>query len=106
MRAVGSIRKLVWLVRHGEAMHNPRAEAMRSAGCSFDAFLQAMAEDDHFDADLTALGKQQAERARVRVEGEEQPEVVLVSPLSRAIDTAQIIFPRGPYIGVPLLNAE
>ena len=61
--------KRVHFLRHGQAQHNPRAEAARSAGCSFDAFLQLMKADDAYDAELTALGRAQAEEAsRVAVE--------------------------------------
>ena len=52
--------KTLHFLRHGQAVHNPRAEATRAAGCSFDDFLRLMKEDDAFDADLTALGREQA----------------------------------------------
>lgn len=37
------------------AVHNPRAEALRHAGCSDEEFVAQMAADDCFDAPLTAL---------------------------------------------------
>ena len=58
-----AVAKRVHLVRHGQALHNPRAEAARHGGCSFDEFLKLMKEDDAFDADLTVLGKHQANEA-------------------------------------------
>ena len=52
--------KRVLILRHGQAMHNPRAEAAREDGCDFDTFLNLMKEDDQFDASLTQLGVKQA----------------------------------------------
>ena len=52
--------KRVLIVRHGQAMHNPRAEKAREDGCDFDTFLNLMKEDDQFDASLTQLGVKQA----------------------------------------------
>lgn len=42
--------KRVKIVRHGQSQHNPRAEAAREAGCSFDEFLRWMELDDAHDA--------------------------------------------------------
>ena len=46
--------KRVSIIRHGQAQHNPRAEAAREAGCSFDEFLRLMELDDAHDAGKTA----------------------------------------------------
>ena len=84
-------RKTVHFVRHGEAEHNPRAEAKRAAGCSFAEFFETMLEDDVLDAPLTALGIEQAEATHSRVASSSiKPELVVVSPHVRAIDTARI----------------
>jgi len=32
----------VYFLRHGQATHNPKAEKMREAGCSFEDFLAQM----------------------------------------------------------------
>ena len=48
--APSSGKKTLHFLRHGQAQHNPRAEAARAAGCSFDDFLRLMKEDDAFDA--------------------------------------------------------
>ena len=89
--AAPSITKVVHFLRHGQAEHNPRAEAARDAGASFDEFLQLMKEDDAFDAALTPLGERQAEETgatfRARLAG---VELVVASPLSRAVVTAAI----------------
>ena len=56
-----------------------------------------MREDDAVDADLTPTGQQQA--ATVKTDAAAlHPELIVVSPLSRAIDTALIVFGKGDYI--------
>ena len=97
------------LLRHGQALHNPRAEAARKAGCSFDDFLRLMKEDDAFDADLTELGREQAREAGAALGDERMAgvQLVMVSPLSRAIETAQLVMPNAtsskPFIAHDLL---
>ena len=87
--------KVLHLVRHGQAMHNPKAEALREAGCTYDEFIAQMRADDCFDAPLTPLGTQQsrdaaaAMAARVAVA---DLELLVASPLSRALDTAELVF--------------
>ena len=95
--------KRLHLLRHGQAAHNPRAEAAREAGCSFDDFLRLMKEDDAFDADLTDLGRQQARAAAAQHSGTaDNIQLVVSSPLSRALDTAMLVLPeataRGPFM--------
>ena len=102
-------RKVVTFLRHGQALHNPRAEAARHATppCSFEEFLRLMKEDDAFDAALTDIGTTQAAdlySERIKCPKLDLPPVNLVvtSPLSRAIDTAAAVFPeetkRGPFL--------
>ena len=50
----------VAFVRHGQATHNVRAEPLREAGCSFEAFLEQMRQDDEVDSELTTRGVEQA----------------------------------------------
>jgi len=88
--------KIVRFLRHGQAAHNVNAEAMRAAGCSYDEFLSAMAADDVFDAALTPLGREQAAvagRSPACLRAARTVELVVASPLSRAIDTADLCFP-------------
>ena len=55
--------KDLWIIRHGQAVHNPRAEYARDVlQCSHDEFLSIMQEDDCFDAPLTTLGIEQAQQ--------------------------------------------
>ncbi len=57
-----AVTKDVWIIRHGQAVHNPRPEYARDVlQCSHDEFLSIMQEDDCFDAPLTTLGIQQAQ---------------------------------------------
>jgi broad specificity phosphatase PhoE len=55
-----------------------------------------MEQDDAFDAPLTELGLQQAADAAILPHyraAAQAVELVVASPLSRALDTADIIFP-------------
>ena len=61
-------RKIVTVLRHGQSMHNVRAEAARHGGCSFERFLELMALDDAFDAPLTELGIQQVSKSKRKAE--------------------------------------
>ena len=87
--------KTIFFLRHGQAAHNVNAEPLRAAGCTFSEFLNQMKEDDVFDAPLTAAGVEQA-----RLAGEDEAmaatakgvELICASPLSRAIDTANLVF--------------
>mmetsp|Transcript_7625 Transcript_7625/g.25094 ORF Transcript_7625/g.25094 Transcript_7625/m.25094 type:complete len:223 (-) Transcript_7625:188-856(-) len=95
------MRKRLLLLRHGQALHNPRAEARRAAGCSFDEFLHTMKEDA-LDADLTPLGRQQAAAACNSVDGGAASlgiELIVASSLSRAIETAALAFPEAAAAG-------
>jgi len=101
--------KIIHLVRHGQALHNVRAEPARKAGCSFDDFLQLMREDDAVDAALTQEGIAQATRVQQQTASAElqiNPQLVVVSPLSRAIDTGIIVFGTQdlPYICIESLR--
>ena len=90
-------RKLVFFLRHGQATHNVRAEALREQGCSHEAFLAAMAQDDEFDAALTPAGISQAREAGATTAAARVAaavELVVASSLSRAIDTADLVLPR------------
>lgn len=86
--------KRLYIIRHGQAMHNPRAEKARAEGCSHDEFLEIMRQDDHLDAPLTKLGVEQAKNGEARY-GHllQDAELVVSSPLSRAMQTADAIVP-------------
>ncbi|KAL7542560.1 hypothetical protein ACHAWF_007200 [Thalassiosira exigua] len=88
--------KRVLVVRHGEAAHNPRAEAARKNGCSMEEFLKITNEDDVLDSELTELGVSQGtntgQLAHVR-HALSNVELVVSSPLSRALRTADLVHP-------------
>ena len=86
------MKKQLWIVRHGQASHNPRAEAAREAGCSHDEFLEIMRQDDVLDAPTTDLGKQQA-LAVQQGHSWDHIHLIVSSTLSRALETADIIVP-------------
>jgi len=100
----GSNSKILYIVRHGQALHNPRAETAKDKGCSMEEFFRLMREDDALDADLTDLGREQAKqchRDHFVVEGETRYNplgigLVVASSLSRTIDTADLVFPPHP----------
>jgi broad specificity phosphatase PhoE len=90
--------KRILLLRHGQAVHNPRAEAAREKGCSFDEFLRLMGEDDAFDSPLTELGEKQALSAGRQEHIKHalnDVEMVVSSPFSRALKTADLVHQRG-----------
>lgn len=68
------------------------AEKAKDEGCSHDIFMTLMKEDDAFDADLTRLGINQALNGKeLNQHRLEDVELVVSSPLSRAIKTADLI---------------
>ena len=90
-----SMTQQIHFMRHGQALHNVRAEGLRSEGCSFETFINTMREDDALDADLTPLGREQAAAARAALGARAAgAELLVASPLSRALETAQLVFPE------------
>jgi len=71
-------------------VHNPRAEEAKDKGCSHETFMQLMREDDEFDADLTPLGVSQGQSVKARYLQLQKVELVVSSPLSRALKTADL----------------
>lgn len=106
--AASSLRKRLCIVRHGQAVHNPRAEVARANGCSMEEFVKIMREDDALDADLTRLGREQARRRSAELMFHNSNknnnkdnclpslDLVVSSPLSRALETADLIHPPPP----------
>lgn len=88
--------KFMTLLRHGQASHNVNAEAMRAKGCTFEQFIAQMKKDDVFDAPLTQIGQRQAATAATsfaRTLCAQKIELVVSSPLTRAIATADAVLP-------------
>jgi hypothetical protein len=96
--------KRLFLLRHGQALHNPRAEKAMAAGCSHAVFMQTMKEDDALDADLTPLGRRQAQAACEEIDGGSSSlgiELLVASSLSRAVETAMLAFPEARALQSP-----
>lgn len=76
----------IFLIRHGQS--------------TFNAHHDATGEDiGHVDAELTELGHRQAAEARVRMAALGRPDLVISSPLTRALQTTLGIFGEA---GVPV----
>jgi broad specificity phosphatase PhoE len=107
----------LFLIRHGEASHNvlekmAKEEALQQAlseGLKADDDLtkermelarqRVLLDDNLFDAPLSDLGKEEASRARDALASLSNaqnlpfPEEILVSPLTRTLETANLVFP-------------
>jgi len=114
----------LFLIRHGEASHNvlekmAKQEALEKAlaeGLKEDDELtkervelarqRVLLDDNLFDAPLSQLGKQEARGAGEALSSlsKEQdlpfPEEILVSPLTRTLETANLVFPQHANIHV------
>lgn len=94
------LTKQLYILRHGQATHNPRAESARAKGCSHEEFLDWMRQDDSLDSELTALGRSQAKAvfeslSKTKNNDGKKIQLVVSSPLSRAIQTADGAVPDG-----------
>lgn len=78
----------MWLIRHGQAVHNVAAARVGRAAYENPEFR---------DAELTDEGRAQARhiRANASVHGLAEVQLVLTSPLHRACETAMAIFEAG-----------
>jgi broad specificity phosphatase PhoE len=88
--------KVIHFQRHGQGYHNLICDMWREAGRpidfdSLDPELNPLTRNEFIDPPLTNLGRQQCTSVR---EGCSQlsPEVVIVSPLLRCIQTAKLSF--------------
>lgn len=106
---LGSRERLVWHFRHGESTANVAereaiaADTARGDGLATERQRQEC--DDAFsDAPLSATGIQQAEVRRIEVASwQVRPQLVVTSPLLRAIQSAAHIFAEDLAAGVPLV---
>ncbi|GMI26440.1 hypothetical protein TeGR_g5607 [Tetraparma gracilis] len=98
MKAAPPLRSLtVHFLRHSQALHNVRAEPLRAAGCTFSEFLAAMKADDALDAPLTAKGVEDTRKLAASLRATAHPALectlLVASPLSRALRTADLALP-------------
>eukprot|EP00735_Rhodelphis_limneticus_P004152 TRINITY_DN15708_c0_g1::TRINITY_DN15708_c0_g1_i1::g.18778::m.18778 TRINITY_DN15708_c0_g1::TRINITY_DN15708_c0_g1_i1::g.18778 ORF type:complete len:260 (+),score=8.94,sp/Q9FGF0/PGML1_ARATH/37.19/6e-42,His_Phos_1/PF00300.17/2.1e-20 TRINITY_DN15708_c0_g1_i1:32-781(+) len=77
--------KTIHFIRHAQGLHNAAAETKGRAAYFEEAF---------FDSDLTDLGRKQVEDCKQQLQGHGglSPDLVVVSPLVRALNTAGGIF--------------
>jgi broad specificity phosphatase PhoE len=100
---------MVWHFRHGESTANvAEREAIAEDAARGDGLTTARKQqecDSAFaDAPLTAAGIRQAEEKRSEIAGwRERPELIVASPLLRAIQTAAHIFADDLSAGVPFV---
>mmetsp|Transcript_2450 Transcript_2450/g.4001 ORF Transcript_2450/g.4001 Transcript_2450/m.4001 type:complete len:331 (+) Transcript_2450:93-1085(+) len=88
--------KIVHFQRHGQGYHNLLGDVLRAAGLkpsvdSRDPTINPWLRPEIVDAPLTETGKDECRNQRA-VSSLLRPELVVVSPLHRAIQTAQISF--------------
>lgn len=101
--------KLVWFFRHGESVGNVlrrkavAADASRGDGlCTEEDSYRT--DEEIADGGLTSLGEAQAsERAQSLRTWRVRPEVIMSSPLTRALQTTLLIFEDDLEAGVPLI---
>lgn len=90
--------KVVHFIRHGKAAHN---EAFDIEGTN------SYYDEKYFDSRLTQLGVSQAQALERKLSSSPIPmEVVIVSPLSRTLQTAFHLFPKGIHNTPPLVAIE
>lgn len=124
-------RKTVYLVRHGEAVHNiaearARAQAADQAAVSghakgskaYEAMVKAarqaiLDKPEFLDAPLSKHGWEQCARAGIAMKGLvagaqrlPMPTAVLVSPLRRTLESAAALFPKHPKVHICELLRE
>jgi len=95
-KGTSSITKLVHFQRHGEGYHNLLGDVLRTAGVtpsvdSFDPAINPWLRPEIVDSPLTETGKDQC-RNQCELASKLTPELVIVSPLLRALQTAKISF--------------
>lgn len=88
--------KIVHFQRHGQGYHNLLGDILRDVGVrpninSNDTAVNPWRRSEIIDSPLTELGKQQCERQQ-KVASKLAPQVMIVSPLLRAVQTAKLSF--------------
>ena len=106
----GPGQKIVHFVRHGEGVHNVAQREWRSAaswdGMSEPYTLVTDPQGRYIDAELTPRGKQQAAALQART-ALLHPQLLVVSPMRRATQTALIAFEHHVARGnLPVLANE
>ena len=99
--------KLVWFFRHGESAANvAKAEAAEADQTRNDGRATAMYKVDPrlADAPLTERGLEQARQGAATIAAwRVQPELIVCSPLTRALQTAALLYESALLRGTPLV---
>lgn len=107
--------KIIHLVRHGQAFHNLLADKATELGIAWQQFVDTpenpYVAPELLDAPLTEKGRQQALSLRHKLETlSHTPQIVVVSPLCRTLQTALLAFTdligRAPFVAHELVREE
>lgn len=100
--------KVLYLLRHGEAGHNVWRKAEFDAGRTPTAKRHNadLVPAELHDPRLTSKGEADARLAAVMARGLPTPEVIVTSPMRRAVQTALIAFDEAVSAGVPVVAHE
>jgi len=97
--AAAGAQKVIHLVRHGQGYHNLLGEVYQQMGVQFGSAGEDLSSNNPYrrpeilDPPLTELGRAQAKALRPQTR-QLSPELVVVSPLARATQTALLAFPH------------
>ena len=102
--------KIIHFQRHGQGYHNLLGDVTRGFGKDFDIddpdpAINPFVKPEIQDSPLTHKGRQEAASQRTGA-GMLNPEVIIVSPLHRAVQTALISFADHYENGIPFVAHE
>ena len=90
---------MIYFIRHAESRYNRAEEKIKEElGEDYqqtEQYLSAKFDPKYYDVEITEEGEVQAEKAREEMKNVEV-DVVLVSPMRRALHTCDIIFKDHP----------
>ena len=103
-------RKIIHFQRHGQGYHNLLGDITKEYGRSFDIddpdpSVNPFVRLEIQDSPLTYLGRREAASQQSQV-SLLNPQVVIISPLHRAIETALISFDHHHKKGIPFIAHE
>jgi broad specificity phosphatase PhoE len=118
--ALSSGSKVVHLIRHGQGFHNLLGDLWKDFGQQVDITApdNPYNRPEVFDPPLTAIGRKQAAALQEHTRDLENVELIVVSPLRRAIETALLACahltpeayhsdrPAVPFVGHPDLHEQ
>eukprot|EP00457_Paulinella_chromatophora_P005553 gb/GEZN01005570.1/.p1 GENE.gb/GEZN01005570.1/~~gb/GEZN01005570.1/.p1 ORF type:complete len:492 (-),score=57.27 gb/GEZN01005570.1/:242-1717(-) len=96
-------QKVLHLVRHGQGFHNLLNEVYREYGVTG---VDSAYKPELLDAPLTALGRRQAQMLQGQTRLFSNLDLVVTSPLARAVQTALLAFQPQLEQGVPIVGHQ